>query len=101
MKGRMLMKTIWKYELKPECELEMPLGAEILTIQMQFGEDTVPFEHPRLWALVDLGVEKEKRSFCTYGTGHSLPDKPGRYIGTFQLDSGSLVFHVFETTGLS
>jgi len=83
------MKTIWKYTLDFDTTLDMPCGAKLLAVQVQHCE-------PQLWALVDPGAEKELRTFCVYGTGHELPDDPGRYVGTFQLSGGELVFHVFE-----
>lgn len=70
--------------------IDMPHGAKILTVQMQHGE-------PQLWALVDPGAKTYPRTFHTYGTGYTLPDYPGKYVGTFQMAVGSLVFHVFET----
>lgn len=38
----------------------------------------------------------EIRTFAIYGTGHVQESICGEYIGTFQLHSGALVFHVFE-----
>jgi hypothetical protein len=81
------MKTIWKYTLLPQCVVEMPVGAEILSIQSQYG-------NPRMWVLVDDAAPTEKRFFESYATGAALPDNPGKYIATFQVDN--LVFHVFE-----
>ena len=83
------MKTIWKFTLKPNCTLEMPIGAEILTVQEQYG-------HPQMWALVDRYADTELREFNIYGTGQDLPDSPGAHVGTFQLNGGAFVFHVFE-----
>lgn len=86
---------IWKWDLDlaGEQTLELPVGAAILTVQLQH-------DVPRLWALCD---EKEsvkvKRRFAIYVTGHPMPNEPGHYIGTFQLHGGSLVFHVFEIIG--
>lgn len=85
------MKTIYKYEISPGIEsFEMPVGAEVLTVQAQNDK-------PYLWALVDT-TEKavEMRKFGVYGTGHNMPQEPGEYVGTFQLHGGSLVFHVFD-----
>ena len=31
----------------------------------------------------------------TYGTGHPLPDKPGKYVGAYFEDDGAPVGHVF------
>ncbi len=83
------MQQIWKWEISPDCELEMPEGAKILTVQEQHSK-------PMLWALVYPVMKTEIRKFNTYGTGHPIAEEPGKYIGTFQLDKGNLVFHVFE-----
>lgn len=87
------MKTIWKYEIFPEATIEMPVGSKILDVQVQFDK-------PCIWVLVnsDVTVKKVKRRFICYGTGHSIPDYPGEFIGTFQLHGGGLVFHLFEVT---
>jgi hypothetical protein len=83
-------KTIWKWAIGlGETTVKIPVGAELLTIQEQYGE-------PCLWALVDPSAEKEERFFRTYGSGHPVKDVPGKYVGTFQLKNGSFVFHVFE-----
>ena len=82
-------KQIWKYVLEPETIIEMPIGAEILTVQEQYGRCC-------LWALVDPSANKVKRKFLVYGTGHPITEENGKYIGTFQLHNGRLVFHVFE-----
>lgn len=76
----------------------MPKGAKPLTVAVQGIQGQVC-----LWALVDSEAELEARDFVTYGTGHPVRDVVKRnvgeiqtYIGTYQLASGSLVFHVFE-----
>lgn len=90
-----MSKVIWKFSIdtQPYTEAEMPKGAEILTVQSQFNE-------PEIWALVDPEKEKETRRFAIIGTGHEIPDVVSRnfkkYIGTYQLDNGNFVFHVFE-----
>jgi hypothetical protein len=83
------MKTIWKWTLQPETTINMPHGAKLLAVQEQRGE-------PQLWALVDPGAKTYPRTFRVYGTGHNLPDDPGKYVGTFQIQNEALVFHVFE-----
>lgn len=88
-----MFKRIWKYQLHTTDtqNLTMPVGAEILTVQTQNG--------PCLWVLVDPDAEMEKRTIETFGTGHAIPDTPvgeRKYIGTYQLHNGALVFHVFE-----
>lgn len=89
------MKAVWKFPLPvvSDCAIIMPVGAQILTVQIQRGE-------PFLWALVDPGMPGEVRNFHTCGTGHNSYAELGRYVGTFQLHNGSLVFHVFEAQPL-
>jgi hypothetical protein len=85
------MNSIWKWTLTPgRTDLHMPADAQVLTVQMQGGQ-------PQLWARVDPAKPKEWRTFDVYGTGHSMPDDPRmRYVATFQMDGGALVWHVFE-----
>ena len=83
------MKIIWKYVLQPECKLEIPKGAELLSVHEQ-GEDIC------LWVLVDPTAEKEVRRFRGFGTGHDIPDMTLKFVGTAHLHGGGLVFHVFE-----
>ncbi len=88
-----MSKTIWKYHASPSGRWTqlMPAGAEILSVQIQRGQ-------VEMWALVDANRPEEVRAFVTYGTGHPMPDDPGKFIGTFQLASGDLVFHLFDVT---
>lgn len=86
------MKAIWKYpfNIGDRFPLKMPLGAQILTVQVQKGS-------PCIWALVDVNEpDREVRWFQVYGTGHQHEEIGYRYIGTFQMDGGSMVFHLFE-----
>lgn len=88
-------KTIWKFPLKSEDyqRIKMPFGAEILSVQTQN-------ETPCIWALVNPQEnEIEERRFELFGTGHFIQcddDKNRKFIGTFQLGGGALVFHLFE-----
>lgn len=87
------MKTIYKYQLQTvdEQSIPMPYGAEVLCVQVQFN-------NPVLYAIIDT-EEKTKiyKSFIISGTGHELPSlSDKKYIGTYQLFNGNLVFHVFE-----
>jgi hypothetical protein len=86
------MRTVYKYPIPMEDTFGvfLPIGAEILAIQVQR-------EMPVFWAEVDPGSEPERRRFRVVGTGYPLPDAEVRkYLGTFQLDDGDLVFHLFE-----
>jgi hypothetical protein len=86
------MKAIWKFNLETtdyQC-VEMPLDAEILTVQTQFKE-------PKLWCLVDTDKPKAFRKIRIIGTGHPIEENfTGKYIATYQLSGGNYVFHVFE-----
>ena len=91
-KNKTMKKTIWKFPLviKDAQIIEMPKKAEFLTVQMQNGIAC-------LWAMVDPSEEKERRLIEIIGTGN--PVEMGierKYIATFQLYEGQLVFHVFE-----
>jgi hypothetical protein len=69
--------------------IPMPPRARILSVQVQHGV-------PCLWALVDFAVlEAQPYAFRIYGTGHPV-DNAGEYIGTFQMNGGDLVFHMFR-----
>jgi hypothetical protein len=85
------MRTIYKYELTPNgIVADMPRGAEVLTVQVQHGK-------PCIWAMVDPDAPTHTRHFRVIGTGHRFEADVLRsmYVGTFQLEGGSLVFHVF------
>lgn len=84
---------IFKFELpmavSHRTTVKMPAGAKILTIQTQRN-------HPMIWAEVDPNSEYESRKFLIMNTGGEIPDGEFKYIATFQVDEGSLVFHVYE-----
>jgi hypothetical protein len=86
-------RTIWKYDLpsvlSDDPMVMMPDGADVLCVQVQDG-------FPRVWALVDPDAARVAHRFRVYGTGHSLPNEPGRYIGTWQAAGGMFVWHLFD-----
>ena len=84
---------IWKWSLRFDDiqTIEIPHGAQLLSVQVQGDK-------PTLWALVDELAYKGRRQIAIYGTGNPMPDNPGKYIGTFQMHGGSLVYHAFDTT---
>lgn len=85
-------ETIWKYPLQvtDSQTVAMPKASRILTVKTQAGQ-------PCLWAWVDSEAPLEKRTFETFGTGHPMPSSRAReHIGSYQLNGGALVFHVFE-----
>ena len=88
------MEAIWKQplEVANKQTILMPIGAKILCVQTQH-------EKPCIWFVTPETKDPalEMRVFIMYGTGHESPQIDGRYIGTFQLRNGVLVFHVFES----
>lgn len=91
-----MAKVIYKYPLETidVQKISMPFDAEILTIQVQN-------KVPCIWALVNEYSIKEIRIFEIFGTGNPIPENVNRkYIGTYQLNEGQLVFHCFEFLGL-
>lgn len=83
--------TVWKFPLviNDYQHVGIPALATILTVQVQKGV-------PCLWVRLEETASVEPRQIITVGTGHPFPDYPLRYIGSYQLSAGALVFHVFE-----
>jgi len=87
------MKTIYKYSIGATRtqRIEMPTDAKVLSVQCQAGE-------PYIWVMVETDLPSKPRAFMLVGTGHFCSDLGGnaRYIGTFQIQAGALVFHLFD-----
>jgi hypothetical protein len=77
------------FEVKDNFTVEMPDGADILTVQNQR-------ETGCMWAICDPEARKVKRQFAVVGTGHEFNLKAYAYIGTFQERGGVFVWHLFE-----
>lgn len=90
-----MKKSIYKYTIDNEdCKILMPIWAEILCVQTQKNK-------PQIWALIDPDPDctTEYRHFEVFATGEDVNidiKTPRFYIGTFQLNDGELVFHLFE-----
>lgn len=97
--------SIWKFPLTvtDQQTIMMPINSRILSVQTQ-GKT------PCIWAIVDTEKHKEveAREFEIYGTGNPFYEghrfgKDHRFVGTFQLEGGAFVGHIFEqveVTGL-
>ena len=85
------MNTIWKQTIETTDvqRVEMPIDAEILTVQEQNGNINI-------WFKVDTEKQKALREIFVFGTGNPIPKNNAKYIGTYQLMNGALVFHVFD-----
>ncbi len=92
------MKTIYKYKLEVADRqiVDLPTDAVILSIQTQHNM-------PVLWAEVDTNSPTKPIIIEMFGTSHELREGMGtsrQYIATFQMNSGDLVFHAYEYTGV-
>lgn len=79
-------------DLTDEQDLLLPADAHLLHVARRDGTN----DRIDLWALVDPDQPPEPRRIRIAGTGHDLGDDALDYIGTVQLVSGRIVFHVFE-----
>ena len=89
--------TIWKFPVpvQDSFDISMSPDAEVLSVQVQHGT-------PYLWVRTPAEAIKPdyltwSRRFYLHGTGHTVNKGAGRFIGTFQMHGGSLVFHLFES----
>ena len=83
--------AVWKYEIEitDYFDLQIPEGSTILSVQVQ--ERT-----PCLWALVNPNNPKRTYKFRLAGPGHPVKiEESDNYLGTFQMQGGALVFHLF------
>lgn len=84
-------RTIWKFPIPNmgEFSLNMPMGAKMLTVQMQGNV-------PTIWAEVDPKAPTVDYGFAAHPTGGTPFDTTwAEYIDTFQMLDGALVFHLY------
>ena len=82
--------TIWKYDLAITDEqfIEVPKVNRPLAVQVQGSM-------PKLWMLVQPDSPRIRVKVRVFGTGHTGVESEMDYVGTFQVEGGALVFHVF------
>jgi hypothetical protein len=87
------MRAVFKYPipLLDNFELDLPVGAQPLSVDVQYGK-------PQMWALVDTSAPTAPQRFRLAGTGHPLTKDSLEFVGTFLIEEGALVFHVFRVT---
>lgn len=94
------MKKIYKYplELTDFQEVDMPEGAEILSVQTQYAPFGSPLkEHLCMWAMVDTDKPVQTRRIRIFGTGNPMTyEHELKFIDTVQMSNHALVWHVFE-----
>jgi hypothetical protein len=89
------MITIYKYGFQITDKFVIPMfaGAEILSVQSQGN-------NPKIWAMVDTEKPLVDFTFHLRGTGHNCDGMQGKkYVGTFQLGDGAIIFHLFMDGG--
>jgi hypothetical protein len=86
--------TVWKFpidaESGPIAQITMRKNAQILTAQMQGSTLCI------LALVNEFESSNEIRTIEIIATGQSFSPTPRKYISTFQVDGGALIFHVFE-----
>lgn len=92
--------VIFKYPLKFQITqvLDLPKGAEILTVQDQVGTLT-------LWARIPASLDGRYTEFSPFSviiapTGREVYDYGASYLTTVQQQEGKLVWHVFVKEGI-
>lgn len=87
---------IFRYRLPitDSPEVRMPYGAKTLSVAP--SRSLHDSEVLDLWALVDIEEPVVPHWFRVIGTGHLIPELPGRFIGTVSLLAGAFIGHVFE-----
>lgn len=82
---------IWKTQIdvRRRIEVKVPAGSKWLSVQPQYDDVS-------LWFECDPAAPLETRTLSLYGTGSDIVGDPGDYIGTFQIEDGNYVFHLYE-----
>lgn len=85
-------RTVWKFpfEVADHIEIQMPDGAEFLSVSLQRGQ-------PCMWCAVIPSNVLVARYFELRGTGHAFSGTEGEFLGTFQMMGAALVFHLFAS----
>ncbi len=85
------MPTVWKTELKIQDRqrIKLPAGSHLLHVALQH-------EVLCLWFVCDPENPPTEQEIEIAGTGHPLDVAARSYLGTFMVDNGTFVFHVFH-----
>lgn len=87
--------AIWKFALpmRGRRAIQMPRGAVLLSVGVQGFH-----ENPVIWARCrsDAAAPRVSRMLSVRVTGGSCPSEVGVFVGTFQINRGEYVGHVFD-----
>jgi len=72
-----------------EFTLLLPHVVKVLTVQMHKGK-------PYVFIAVLEDTPARQMKFTLIPTGRDMPDIYGSYVGTFQINDGDQVFHLFH-----
>lgn len=86
------MTTIHKFEVSPLGNFVccLPQGAKFCHVAEQRKEEI------NMWFEVDTDNPRVERHFAVYGTGQPIHESNVKYLGSFILMNGELVFHLHE-----
>lgn len=82
------MKRIFKYEISVGANM-LPLKCNVISIQVQGNKLCA-------WAEVDEDNTETEERFIAIHTGMVPPKEGAKYAGTYLLDNGSYVLHVYD-----
>ncbi len=92
------MKTVYKYPIPIMDDFEIKIHRVIKILHVDVQD-----EQPCIWALVESDSPLSFRQFSLRGTGHSCDgleltglQKNCDYVGTFIMQNGAFVFHLFD-----
>jgi|WetSurMetagenome_2_1015567.scaffolds.fasta_scaffold04369_10 hypothetical protein len=97
------MKVIYKYELAviPKQFIKMPYDFKILKVDVQKGIPCIWVEHIK--EIAEAGIHVlNSYEFITVGTGKPFSfvyEDNWEYIGSYMLDEGQFVGHVYLNRG--
>ncbi len=93
------MITIYKYilDINDFQTVDMPEGAEILSVKIQPPKCSGGPEQLCMWVNIDTDKMLIPRRIRIFGTGNPMVyEHELKFIGTAQTADGYLVWHVFE-----
>jgi hypothetical protein len=88
------MKTVWKFPLTITDKQTVEIPEHFTPLSVHVQEDEI-----FMWAEVFTTNPKVQATINMYGTGHELPEYPGRFLGTVLTHGGKLVWHVYSERG--
>jgi len=95
------MKTIYKYPLRiiDFQTVQMPVGAKPISVGIQ-NEESIPVRNIeiQMWAIINASNKIAFHNIWIVGTGNPIPKTkaPLEFIGTVQMRTVPLVWHVFK-----